>query len=367
MQRVKKTIRCMLIFTLAFILVTMAAGCSQNTAKDQETAKVQESQDKQQKEQEAKEQQEKEETEEQKKREQAEQEAREQAQQQAAMKQQEEEKAAREAAQEQTTVQAQEQPDKGQEQKEAQGQESEKTVSQSNTDPIMQMVDPDSDLMGEEYSAVPSTNTGGHTVVIDAGHQAKGNSEQEPIGPGASTTKPKVASGTSGSVSGLSEYELTLAVSLKLRDELKARGYQVVMVRETHDVDISNAERAAIANASGDIFLRIHANGSDDSSVSGALTMAPSSNNPYVSNISSQCQKLSEDILQAFCQATGAKNRGVSITDSMSGINWCTIPVTIVEMGFMSNPTEDASMASEDYQNAMVNGIANGVDTYFAQ
>ena len=171
------------------------------------------------------------------------------------------------------------------------------------------------------------TTTGGGSknkiIAIDAGHQRKGNSAKEPIGPGESQTKPKVASGTHGNASGLNEYELTLQVSLKLRDELQARGYQVYMIRETHDVNISNAERAQMAaNQGADILVRIHANGSDNTSVAGALTMAPSNSNPYLGkSVISASQTLSRKIVDCFCATTGAKNQGVMQTDTMSGIN----------------------------------------------
>lgn len=215
-------------------------------------------------------------------------------------------------------------------------------------------------------SGAQAVHTGGHIVAIDPGHQGKGDNSQEPIGPGATTTKPKVASGTTGVSSGLREYELTLAVGLKLKQELISRGYEVVMIRESNDVNISNAGRAEIANASGaQAFIRIHANGANDSSISGALSMAPSAANPYCSTIAASSQLLSKKVIDAFCAKTGAKNRGVSITDSMSGINWCQIPVTIVEMGFMTNPSEDLLMATEDYQNSMVIGMADGIDQYF--
>ena len=212
------------------------------------------------------------------------------------------------------------------------------------------------------------TTTGGGSknkiIAIDAGHQRKGNSAKEPIGPGASQTKPKVASGTHGNASGLNEYELTLQVSLKLRDELQARGYQVYMIRETHDVNISNAERAQMAaNQGADILVRIHANGSDNTSVAGALTMAPSNSNPYLTkSVISASQTLSRKIVDSFCAATGAKNQGVMSTDAMSGINWSTIPVSIVEMGYRA---EDLKMASASYQAKMVQGIANGIDAYY--
>lgn len=207
----------------------------------------------------------------------------------------------------------------------------------------------------------------GYLVVIDAGHQAQGNSDPEPIGPGASETKAKVASGTTGCVTGLKEYELTLMVSEKLQKELEARGYQVKMVRTSHDVDLSNSDRAAVANNAGaDAFIRVHANGSDDSGQNGALTICPTSANPYMGNLYSQCRKLSECVLDGIVNATGANKKSIWETDSMSGINWCTVPVTIVEMGFMTNPTEDQNMADDGYQQKIAVGIADGLDDYFA-
>lgn len=202
-------------------------------------------------------------------------------------------------------------------------------------------------------------------IAIDPGHQKKQMSAQEPIGPGAGETKPMVSSGTSGTVTGKPEYLVNLEVSLKLKKVLIARGYDVYMIRESNDVSLSNKQRSQLANKSGArAFIRIHCNSDEDSSVNGALTMCPTISNPYCSDIADSSQLLSEKVLKAMCARTGAKQRTIIETDQMTGINWSTIPVTIVEMGFMSNPQEDQKLSNESYQSRIAEGIADGIDTY---
>ena len=231
-----------------------------------------------------------------------------------------------------------------------------------------QMVAASEGTAERESSLVDVGEEDSRLIVIDAGHQAKGNPEKEPDGPGSSTMKAKVSSGTKGCTTGLAEHELNLLISQKLEKELVARGYRVLMVRTTADVNISNSERAQIANdAQTDAFIRIHANGSENASVAGAMTICQTPQNPYNGSLASQSKRLSACVLDAMCAGAGCKKQRVWETDTMSGINWCQVPVTIVEVGYMSNPAEDKQLSTEEYQQKLAAGIADGIDMYFGE
>ena len=202
-------------------------------------------------------------------------------------------------------------------------------------------------------------------IVIDPGHQIKGNSAQEPIGPGATETKAKVTGGATGVATKQTEYALNLKVALLLQQKLQEKGYTVIMTRTTNEVNISNKERAEIANnANAAAFIRIHANSLNDQSVKGILTMCQTANNPYNGYLAEKSYSLSKLVLDNVIKTTGGVNKGVTRTDTMSGINWCTVPTTIIEMGFLSNPEEDSLLATDSYQEKIVDGIVQGIEEF---
>lgn len=229
----------------------------------------------------------------------------------------------------------------------------------------------DGTISPPRYAVSGQTDSGvfnGHIVGIDPGHQSSSvdMSALEPLGPGSGEMKAKSSTGTEGIYSGVPEYQLNLEVSLKLRDILEERGYQVVMTRTDNEAAVSNRKRAEyVAEMGAEIYVRIHANSEASHTASGALSMAPSPENPYVGDLSAESERLSQCILDSYCEATGFNNRGVSYDDNMTGINWSTVPVTILEMGFMSYESDDLQMNDDAFQDKMAEGIADGIDDYF--
>ena len=214
-----------------------------------------------------------------------------------------------------------------------------------------------------------SSDNSRFTVCIDPGHQGSwvDMSAQEPMAPGSSQTKNKATTGTTGNYSKVPEYEVNLQVSLILEKELTSRGYKVVMTREDNDKAISNKERAEFATSEdADITVRIHANSDNSASAAGALTMAPTSANQYLdTDLIEKSNTLAECIINSYCSATGLANKGVISADNMTGTNWSTVPVAILEMGFMSNESDDMYITDTSHHKTMAKGIADGIDEYF--
>lgn len=208
----------------------------------------------------------------------------------------------------------------------------------------------------------------GRIIVIDAGHQLKGSSALEPNGPDSEIMKAEVTWGATGVYTGQTEYELNLAVALLLRDELIRRGYSVVMIRETNNVRISNMERAEIANKyEAAAYIRIHANSWTDDTMRGAMTICQSASNPYPTCAIhyGRSRSLSIFVLDSFCEETGIERLNPREMDDMTGTNWSQVPTTIVEMGFLSNKSDDTLMATDYFRQEAAIGLANGLDAYF--
>lgn len=202
-------------------------------------------------------------------------------------------------------------------------------------------------------------------VVLDPGHSAIVAGGYEALGPGSSQLKSKDTSGTQGVATGVEEYKLTLNIGLQLRTLLQKRGFKVVMTRTNSKVALGCIDRAKIANkAHADAYVRIHANGSDSSSANGAMTICTTRNSPYISSMYKKNKSLSNAVLNAYVSATGCRKEYIWETDSMTGNNWSKVPTTLIEMGYMSNPSEDRRMQQTSYQKKMVRGIANGIEDY---
>lgn len=208
------------------------------------------------------------------------------------------------------------------------------------------------------------TNNNKVTICIDPGHQKKGDSKLEPISPGSGNKKPRVSQGTEGIGSKKAEYEVNLEASLLLKDFLIKKGYNVIMTRENHEVNISNAERAEIANkANADMTIRIHCDSLKDSSKSGTTILVPSSKANNTKVIYEESNKFAT-ILKDNLKKQGIKVNGIFERNDITGFNWSRVPVVILEMGFMSNYSEDKMLCDKNYQEKLMKIVSDSLDEY---
>ncbi len=220
-------------------------------------------------------------------------------------------------------------------------------------------------LKNNEQKVESNEKQGKFLVVIDPGHQQKADLNLEPIGPGATTQKYKVTDGTTGVVTKKREAVLVLEMAFVLKEKLEAKGIQVLMTRTSQNVDISNKERATFANDhKANLFLRLHADGSENPNQSGFAVLTPAEGSPYTKEIYAESLQISQTIVNKMRENQQVKVNGIKFREDLSGFNWAKVPGVLLELGFMSNPEEDKKLSDPQYVNSLLQSVTDSVEEY---
>ena len=187
----------------------------------------------------------------------------------------------------------------------------------------------------------------GLVIVIDPGHQAETDNETESAASWLSLQKKRCTDGCVGVTTGVTEYEFTLDLALIMKDYLEQCGATVILTRSANDVNISNQERAAIAvENNADVFIRLHADGANDASVSGVNIYVPDSGNYTGSSVAS-----GDTLGQLLSDELGVTYNGTRQTYLYTGLNYAnTIPSYQVCLGYLSNSDDEAFLLDPQNQ-----------------
>lgn len=219
-----------------------------------------------------------------------------------------------------------------------------------------------------------STTPKGKTITVNAGHGTKGGESKKTLSHPDGT--PKVTGGTTkkGAVKsiavssgmtfndGTSEASSTLPVALKLRDKLLQKGYNVLMIRESDDVQLDNVARTVIANTYSDAHVAIHYNDTKDDE--GAFYMKVPNANGYKSKepVASTWQRsdqLGESLLSGLQQSGVKIKPSRSLEMDLTQTSYSSIPSIDIEVGDKGTSHNDS-----DYEKT-AEGLAIGIDQYF--
>lgn len=175
-----------------------------------------------------------------------------------------------------------------------------------------------------------------YLVVVDAGHGG--------YDPGAI-----------GSVT--QEKDLALNASLKLKKALELEGFKVYMTRE-EDVFVGLRDRAEIANSlNADVFVSVHMNSFTNPSANGIETL-------YASDSLSGGYGLAKEVQGELMDAISAKNRGVIKRPLLAVLRYTNMPAVLVELGFVSNPNEEAKLRTDSYMDTAASAIVRGIKQF---
>lgn len=212
------------------------------------------------------------------------------------------------------------------------------------------------------------------TVCVNAGHGTKGGTSVKtqchPDG------TPKVTGGTTGAgatsavavsggmqfADGTAEAKVTLSMAKILKDKLLARGYDVLMIRESDDVQLDNIARTVIANQKADCHIALHWDSTERDKGAFYMSVPDVASYRSMEPVASNWQKhhaLGDSLIQ------GLQNAGVKIFSNgtmamdLTQTSYSTIPSVDIELG---DKTSDHSQAALE---KLGTGLADGVDRFF--
>ena len=211
--------------------------------------------------------------------------------------------------------------------------------------PVILMVD----IFDGPYKPVDRVNgVKGRVIILDPGH---GGLDTGAIGP-----------------DGLREKDVTLAVSLKLRDILVASGARVTMTREDdRDVFPGGAQTdaqelqarvdvgAAVPDA--DIFVSVHCDAFTSPKANGTGT--------FYYPKTWQDAALAQALQDGMVARGGRRDRGIKEA-RFYVVRYSDMPAALVELAFITNYIEQAMLADDEFQRHLALGIAEGICDFFA-
>jgi len=177
-------------------------------------------------------------------------------------------------------------------------------------------------------------------IVIDAGH---GGSD-----PGASGN-------------GIVEKELNLSVALRVQKLLEKAGIKVVMTRSGDTYPTLDERNSISAQSGADAFVSIHTNTASASSASGTETYYNSDGDQNRANKSKQ---LAGFIQNRLYKAIGTRNRGV-LENDFRVIKYNPLPAVLVELGYLSNPSDAKKLKSNSYRDLAARSIYEGILDFY--
>jgi N-acetylmuramoyl-L-alanine amidase len=126
--------------------------------------------------------------------------------------------------------------------------------------------------------------------------------------------------------------------------------------------NIARAQFCNVRHAA--LMIRIHADGSTDSSQHGIKTLVPALHRGWTDDIYASSLRAGRAVQSALVRATRAQNSGILFRSDLTGFNWANVPAILVETGFMTNPTESRLLRSPAYQLKVARGLVAGAQAF---